>query len=410
METKVISLANGLRIIYKHVPYTRAVHCGFMVDNGSRDDQDGEMGMAHFIEHMIFKGTSKRKTFHIVNYLESVGGDLNAYTTKEKTCLYASLVAKYLDRATELLADIVFNSTFPEKEIIKEKQVISEEIDMYRNAPDEAILEDFDSLIFPEHGLGHPILGTKHSIQTITQERVKQHIQRSFTQGRIVYGIVGNVTQQEVDKVVDKYLRDLVLPQYTLVREKPEKLPIPHQETGIEYQQAHEILGGRAYALRQGHYTPFMLLHNLLGGPAMNSRLNLNIREKYGLTYNIGSFYNPYMDSGLWGIYYACEQKNLERVRKMVERELKELVAKPLGVIRLSQAKKQLIGQLTLGHENLLQQMRTMAEDLLDFNDIPSFSEFIKEIEIVSAKDIQEAAEEIFRQQTITRVSYKHVG
>ncbi|MEL7342184.1 MAG: pitrilysin family protein, partial [Bacteroidota bacterium] len=160
IEPKVFELQNGLRVVFKSIPYTRTVHCGYVINAGSRDDEGHEMGMAHFIEHMIFKGTHKRKTFHILNYLESVGGDVNAYTTKEKTCFYASLAAEYLERATELLTDITFHSTFPKNELRKEQQVISEEIDMYRESPDEAIFEDFDEMIFPDHHLGRPILGT----------------------------------------------------------------------------------------------------------------------------------------------------------------------------------------------------------------------------------------------------------
>ena len=407
MDTKVIELNNGLRVIYKHIPYTRTVHCGYVINSGSRDDIEGEMGMAHFIEHMIFKGTSKRKTFHILNYLESVGGDLNAYTTKEKTCLYASMVAEYFERATELLTDITFNSTFPEKEISKEKQVISEEIDMYRNAPDEAIFEDFDELIFPNHSLGHPILGTKASIKQFTKADVRDRINRCFIQGEVVFSIVGNVSEKTVRRVIKKYLEPVSLPGGKIIRYQPSHNQVEHLEVPISTDQAHEIIGGRAYALRKELYIPFLVLNNLLGGPAMNSRLSLNIREKHGLSYSISSFYSPYLDSGIWGIYYACETKNLLRIRRLVKKELQKLWESPLGAMKLSQAKKQLIGQLTLGYENLLNQMLGQAKDLLDFDHIPTFGEYIKGIESISAMQLQDAAREIFYENPISVISYK---
>ena len=394
-------------MVFKPIPYTRTVHCGYVINAGSRDDDGDEMGMAHFIEHMIFKGTRKRKTFHILNYLESVGGDVNAYTTKEKTCFYASLASEYLDRATELLTDITFHSTFPVNELAKERQVISEEIDMYRESPDEAIFEDFDEMIFPEHHLGRPILGTKESIRRFEQNDLLRHIRSSFTQGNVVYGIVGNVSEKEVQKIIDKYLTPLELPTGSLERVQPNGQKIFSKQVAITNGQAHEILGGRAYALRKDRYTPFLLLNNLLGGPAMNSRLNLNIREKHGLTYNISTFYSPFCDSGIWGVYYACEPKNLERIHRMVQKELKELAAKPLGTLRLNQAKKQLSGQMILGYENLLTQMLSMAQDILDFDHILTFADYLEDIESVTALQMQEAAEEVFASQKLSRITYR---
>lgn len=410
METNIIELPNGLSVLHRYVPYTRTVHCGYIIDTGSRDDLLEESGMTHFIEHMVFKGTAKRKTFHILNYLESVGGDLNAYTTKEKICLYASMVSEYFERATELLTDIVFNSTYPEKEITKEKQVISEEISMYRNAPDEAIFEDFDEMIFPEHSLGAPILGTRQTIQVFDQPRVVRHVRNNFTQNRIIFSIVGNVTLERVQKAIKKYLSDIHLPSAERERKAPSTFLAKQHDHPIQTEQAHEIIGGRAFGLKAEFHVPFILLNNMLGGPGMNSRLNLNIREKHGLTYAINSFYSPYQDSGIWGIYFACEPGNLLRIRKMVHKELRELSRKPLGLIRLNQAKKQLIGQFTLGYENLLNQMLGMAKDMLDYQRIQSFSSFVKEIEEVSAADLQKVASLLFTEDQLSRLTYKQVG
>lgn len=408
MNSKQFELSNGIRVVYTYVPYTRAVHCGYVIDSGSRDDKVGEMGMAHFIEHMIFKGTTRRKTFHILNYLESVGGDINAYTTKEKTCLYASLVADYFERATELLTDITFHSIFPEKEIVKEKQVISEEIDLYRNAPDEAIFEDFDSMIFPGHSLGDPILGTKESIRTFTQAGVREHLGRSFVKDRVVFSIVGNVKEAEVHRVLNKHVATQAIPSASHLRTQPTSPQIQdHQVVEIPTDQVHEIIGGRAYPLRKDKYIPFLVLNNLLGGPSMNSRLNLNIREKHGLTYNIYSFYSPYLDTGIWGIYYACEQNNLERIRRMVFKELKLLRDKPLGVLNLSRTKKQLIGQLILSAESLLGHMLGTAKELLDFGKVSRLEEYVQAIEAIEAKDLQEAADEIFHATAPSLITYR---
>lgn len=405
-DGNLIELANGLRVVYKYVPYTRIVHCGYVINAGSRDDLDGEAGMAHFIEHMAFKGTAKRKTFHVLNYLDSVGGDVNAYTTKEKTCFYASLMSEYFERAVELLTDITFYSTFPEKEIAKEKQVISEEIDMYRDSPDEAIIEDFDQMIFPDHGLGYPILGTKDSITDFDQGKLIAHIRRTFAEGRVVFGIVGNVTEKEVKRVIDKYLAPLEMPSGVQRRLHPLLPQLNEKKVEISTEQAHETLGGRAYALRRELHAPFTLINNLLGGPAMNARLNLNIRERYGLTYTISSFYSPFLDTGIWGVYYACDPANVERIRRLVMKELRVLWEKPLGPVALSQAKRQLVGQLTLGNEYLLNQMLGMSKDVLDFGQIISFASYLEEIEAINVKQVQQTAEEIFRDSPLSLITY----
>ncbi len=406
LEANIISLPNGIRIIHKYVPYTRTVHCGFVINVGSRDDNQEQPGLAHFIEHMIFKGTPKRKTYHVLNYLESVGGELNAYTTKEKTCIYASLSADYVDRATELLTDITFNAIFPDREIVKEREVIAEEIDMYRNAPDEAIFEDFDQMLYPGHPLGVPILGYKESIQTIDKQALRGFVDQFYTQGNITYSIVGNVPPRMVNRLIDKYLAHLVLPTGNVNREEPGGFSPTHHQVHIPTNQAHEIIGGRAYPIRHPQYYSFSLLTNMLGGPAMNSRLNLNIREKHGLAYSINTFYGPFSDSGFWGIYYACEAGKLARVRQLVHRELKSLCQSPVGSLRLHQMKKQLIGQIILSYESLLSQMLGLAKDVLDFDEILPFSAYIAGLENVTAQDLLEVSNELLMPDSLAMISY----
>lgn len=406
LEVNIKELPNGIRVVHKHVPYALTVHCGYVLNAGSRDDGSTLMGLAHFIEHSIFKGTKKRKTFHILNYLESVGGDLNAYTTKEKTCVFASMPSMYADRAAELLTDIVFHSTFPEKEIEKERQVIAEEIDMYRNAPEEAIFEDFDEMIFPGHTLGHPILGSKESIGQIDRDAMLSFIQQGFTSGNVVFAMVGNITEAQLNRIIDKYLIHLELPESNQTRTAPIVYKPLVQESTIPFNQAHEIVGGRAYPLRADKYYPLVLLTNMLGGPASNSRLNLNIREKHGLTYSINTFYNPYQDAGLWGIYYACDHANLKRVRRLVEKELAYVRTNKLSSQRLHQIKKQLVGQFMLSYENMLSQMLGLAKDILDFGEVLPFKTYVERLEAITAEELQETANEVFNVEEMSRLSY----
>jgi predicted Zn-dependent peptidase len=399
-------LPNGIRVLHLYIPHTRAAHCASIIDAGSRDDPADKQGLAHFIEHMIFKGTSRRKTFHVLNYLESVGGELNAYTTKEKTAIYASLAAEHAERAVDLLSDIVFHATFPEKEIAKERQVISEEIDIYRDAPDEAIFEDFDLQLFPKHPLGAPILGFKESIAHIERDDLRGYVDRRYSEGKVVFAIAGNVTEKQLQRLIGKYLAPLELPSPDLARPKPSPISPNMLETPTPMQQAHELLGGYAPPMRNEHYHAFLLLVNLLGGPAMNSRLNLNIRERHGLTYSINSFYVPYIDSGLWGVYFGSEEKNRKRVRRLVARELRLLREKPLGSMQLHQLKKQLTGQLILANENPLNQLLAASKDLLNFGHIYDFSAQLNKLENVSAAEIQTVAKIFFDQDTLFSNSY----
>lgn len=406
MSEKIIELENGLRIAYKYAPHTRSVHCGYVIDVGGRDDFEDAAGISHFIEHLVFKGTNKRKTFHILNYIESVGGDLNAYTTKEKTCIYASLSAEHFERAVDVLTDIVFFSTFPEKEITKERQVILEEIDMYRDAPDEAIFEDFDTLVFPNHRLGIPILGTKESLQIIDKAKIEAFRKAFYTQERIVFSVAGNITEKQLLKLADKYLKNLPLFSGNPPRTSPQTWQVQHQTAEIATHQAHEIIGGRAIDMKHDGYAGFSMLINWLGGSAMNSRLNLNIREKYGWAYNISSFYAPFLDTGLWGIYYACDIANLKKIRNKVLKELEEVSKKEMGKLQFSQIQKQIIGQLILGNENLVNQMLGMGKELLDFGKLIDFESYIKRIEKVNSAEFQAIAKQHFGAENTGILTY----
>lgn len=396
MLNHLITLPNGLRVIHREIPYSRVIHCGFVIDAGSRDEGPDEAGIAHFIEHMVFKGTERRKTFHILNYLESVGGDVNAYTTKEKTCLYATVTPEYLDRATELLTDITFFSTFPDKEIVKERQVISEEIDMYNDNPEEAILEDFELLCFPNHALGRPIAGTRESVAGIGKAQMLDFIQRTYTAGRVIFSVVGKATPKQVEKVAMKYLAGLTLPTGTTRTEAPPLYVKGQLQKDCPGTQAHKVIGGDACSFRDDRYVPVSVLSNYIGGPANNSLLNMDIRERHGLTYNIYSFFNPYTDSGLWGVYFGCEPNNVDRISKLVDKELKKLRQNRLGTTRLHQIKRQMIGQLTVGGEGLMSRMLVQAKNQLDFGRDFELEELAAQVEAITESDFLDAANFLF--------------
>lgn len=400
-------LPNGITVVFRPFRHTRVVHCGIIVDVGTKDELPGEEGMAHFIEHMVFKGTRKRKNFHILNYLESVGGDLNAYTTKEKTCFYASLATVHFPRAIELLSDIVFGSVFPAEEIRKEKHVIGEEIDMYRDSPEEAIFEDFDLLCYPQHALGKPILGTKESLKGFNRTAIRRFMQRTYTGARIICSITGDLSEQQVREVCTRLLGEVEVPQGKRRKGRKPAFSTFREVVKHPQQQVHEVIGAEAYSL-YGHknYIPFYLLNNHLGGPSMNSLLNYRIREKYGLTYNIYSFFSPYEETGVWGLYFACDPGSRERIEELVHKELKLLRKEKPGTTRLSQMKKQMTGQLTLSFESPLSQMLGMAKNYLDFGKDWTLEEFVKEVEAVTASQVLESANHVFAPRGLSTLLY----
>ncbi len=387
---------NGIRLVYKQVPTTRVVHCGLILDIGSRDETESQQGIAHFWEHMAFRGTKKRKAFHIINGLESVGGELNAYTSKEKICFYASVLDKYYQKAVELLTDITFQATFPEKQIEKERTVILEEMAMYEDAPDDAIQDDFDQLVFQDHPLGKNILGNRESVNSFKQTDFLKFIKENLQTSRIVFSCVGNLPFNKVVKVAHRYLSDIEangrLPQRIQFNGyHPELKDVSRSVT-----QAHCALGRPAYPIRHSDRLPFFALVNLLGGPGMNSRLNLALREKHGLVYAIEAQYTPYQDTGLLAIFFGTDAKMIGRSLRLVKRELNQLKEKPLGTMQLHRAKEQLVGQLAIAEENNMNLMLMMGKSMLDLDHIKSLEEIIKAVRNISAVKIRDMAQEMF--------------
>lgn len=406
-DYQIHTFANGIRLIHKEVTHSRIAHLGFVLDIGSRDELPGEEGLAHFWEHMAFKGTERRKAFHILNRLETVGGELNAYTTKEKIAFHASLLDSHYAKAAELLTDITFRSTFPSKEIEKERQVILEEMSMYRDTPDEAIFDELDAQVFAGHPLGANILGTVDTVKSFSRASFSTFLQRNLDSERVVFSSVSNMPFKKVMRMLQPMLADLPSAR----RSGPARVaPMPAPPTVIREErpgtQTHTLLGRIAPALHDARRLPFFMLVNILGGPGANSRLNLALRERHGLVYGVDSGYTPFTDTGQFSIYFATDPGQVGRAMQLVTKELKKLREVPLGTLQLHQAKEQLMGQLAMAEESNSGLMQVLGKGLLDSGRIESLSELFSQIKAVTAKDLMDLAEEWLRPEAFTQITY----
>ena len=395
-EYKLHTLANGIRIAHKQVPYTQIAHVGIMLDIGSRDEQPHQQGLAHFWEHMAFKGTEKRSSYHIINRLENVGGELNAYTTKEKICFHASVLDEHFDKAVDLLADIAFHSIFPEKQIERERNVIIEEMSMYNDSPEDAIQDDFDQLVFANHALGNNILGTPETVNSFGREELFQFINENLDTEQIVISSVSRLPFAKVVKVAEKYLGNIPFKKTTRIRQAPGAYSPIIQEKERSITQAQCAMGQPAYALGDDRRLPFFMLVNLLGGPGMNSRFNLSLREKYGFVYSIEANYTPYLDTGFLGVFFGTEQKQLSRSISLINKELKRIREVPLSTLQLHQTKVQLMGQMAMSEESNMSFMLMMAKSLLDTGRVDTLPEIFTEIQAITAQQLQTIAQDMF--------------
>lgn len=407
-EFEVFELPNGIRVVHREANRPVA-HCGLMALVGSRDERPEEEGLAHFIEHTLFKGTQKRKAYHILSRMEDVGGELNAYTSKEDTVIYSSFLTADYARAIELLFDIGFQSIFPERELAKEQEVIIDEINSYKDSPSELIFDDFEATIFPNHSLGMNILGRPKTVRSFTRNHILHFMEREYGTNRMVFSSVGNIKAAKLKKLLEKAIEKIENKLAPTGREKPSTYQ-PIQET-LErpVYQAHAVMGNRAYHADHPKARTLHLLNNILGGPGMNSRLNLNIREKYGFTYNLESYYSPYSDTGLFGVYAGTDFDNMGRTLKLIEKELKSLREKALGTLQLSKAKRQILGQIALGQENNVSLMLALGKSLLAFNRIDTFEEIKQKIEAISADNLMEVANEIFAPDQLSTLTYNPI-
>lgn len=398
--------ANGIRLVHKIVPHTQVSHCGFVLDIGSRDERVSQQGLAHFWEHMAFKGTAKRHAFHVINRLESVGGELNAQTSKEKIAFYASFLHKHYEKALELLCDITFAPTFPEKQIERERRVILEEMAMYLDSPEEAIQDHFEQVLFREHPLGHNILGTREGIRHYQQADFKQFIQDNLDTSRIIFTSVGAMPAEKVLRLGEKYLAPIA-PQKARQNRLPFEAYQPqHIEQTQASNQAYCAIGRPAYAIDSPQRLVFDLVCNLLGGPGMNSRLNLALRERRGYVYSAEASYNAFTDSGMFAVFFATEPKYLNRSLKVISQEFKKLREQALGKVQLQQSKEQLMGQIAMAEESNLSFMLMMANSLLDLGHIESLESIFEGIRQISAEDIMAVAQEMLNEATLSRLLY----
>lgn len=395
IDYQVHSLPNGIRLLFKHSA-SAITHCCFMVNAGARDEAKGKDGLAHFIEHMLFKQTARRSTSQILNRLEVVGADLNAYTTKEYTCLHASLLNQHLERAMDLFEDLVFHSTFPDDELQKERGVVLDEIASYLDQPEEAIQDDFEGLLFSGHPIGNNILGTPESVNALGKPDIDQFISSNYNTSEMVFGVFGDYDFSRLIRLFSKYFEGIQPNANLKNRLKPDIIQATTLTVKKPISQTHGVIGSRAY--HSGHPNKYglLLLNNLLGGMGMSSRLNLEIREKHGIAYTIESNYTSLTDTGIFSIYFGTDAEKAEKALRLTHKELKKLRDNKLGSVQLQQAKQKFIGQIALAEENRMSLILSMAKSLLDFNRVDSLEEIFEKINRVTAEELLQISNEIF--------------
>lgn len=404
-QPETYQFANGIRVIHLPIP-NEVAHLGVFINAGSRDELPHEHGLAHFIEHAIFKGTTKRKAYHILSRMEDVGGELNAYTSKEETCIYSSFLKMHYPRAIDLLADIVFNSTFPEKELEKEKTVIVDEINSYKDNPSEEIFDRFEDQLFSNHALGHDILGTPAHLKSFSETSIKSFIQRTWNTNEIVISSVGNIPFKRLINLLATSFGVAPENRREFARLAPANGKASHHSARKKVFQSHFVLGKTGYAVSDDRRTPTVLLNNLLGGPGMSSRLNLNIREKFGWTYHIESSYAMFSDTGVWNVYLGTEPAWIEKCRDLVLKELRKLREIPLGQLQLHKAQNQLIGQLAISQENNVSLMLGFAKTFALFGKVDSFEEIVQRIREVKPADLCGIAEDLFKEDELSSLLF----
>ena len=391
------TLSNGLRVI--HLTSSSAVvYCGIGINAGSRQEQAGEEGLAHFCEHVTFKGTHRRSSLQILNCLERVGGDLNAFTNKEDTVFYAAILKEHLPRAVDLLTDIVFNSIYPPQEIAHEVDVICDEIESYNDSPAELIYDEFENLLFQGHPLGHNILGTREQVQAFTTEDALRFTRHYYQPENCIFFAYGDVDFERLVRTLEEkvYLQSDPLPQTNTLSAV---LPSPPSEPS--HHQAHVMLGCRTFAFNDPRRMPLYLLNNILGGPGMNARLNLSLRERNGLVYTVESSMANYSDTGIWSVYFGCDHHDVKRCLRLVRRELDRMMQHPLSERQLKAAKRQLKGQIAIACDNREQFALDFAKSYLHYDKERDIETLFQRIDAITSHQLQDVAQEIFEPQGI---------
>ncbi|MBO5809733.1 MAG: insulinase family protein [Bacteroidales bacterium] len=399
-------LPNGIKILHKYRAGVVA-HLSLMVNTGMRDEAANENGLAHFIEHMLFKGTKKRRAYHVLSCLENVGGELNAYTTKEETCIHASFLKDYYNKAIELISDVAFNSLYPENELEKEKEVILDEINSYLDSPAEEIYDDFENNLYKGHEMGRNILGTRELVEGFSRNDLCNFLKNNYSTDRIVIATIGDIPFEKFKNKIIAHFGDYKRYNTEYHRNRFMQLPTFNVVQERNSHLSHCMIGGLAYPVENEKKMHMVLLNNILGGPGMNSRLNLNIREKYGFAYTIESQYNAYSDTGNFSIYMGVDPHSLDKAVDLVFKELTKLKNIKLGTVQLSNAKNQLVGQLALSGESGLGELLAMTRDAFYKDEIEPLSETIRKIRNLKSEDILDVANEIFDNENLNILIYK---
>ena len=410
MEYNTYKLGNGLRVIPRPSD-SPVLYCGYEINAGTRDEEPGEEGLAHFCEHVTFKGTARRKPFQISNYLESVGGDLNAFTNKEDTVYYAAILKEHLERAVDLLSDIVFHSVYPQAEIEKEVEVICDEIESYNDSPSELIYDDFENLIFDGHPLGHNILGTAQRVRSYTTADALRFANHFYTPSNSIFFAYGNIDFQRLLRLLEKYTANIPASRKEVAKKiikatsqgKLGQTIVRNRHT----HQAHVMLGTQGYDIRDERRTALYLLNNMLGGPGMNTRLNLALRERHGLVYAVDSSMVSYGDTGLWCTYFGCDAKDVDRCLQLVHKELDEMGKKELSEFKVNMAKKQVKGQIGVACDNRESFALDFGKSFLHYGWERDITSLYARIDAITPKQLQEVAQDIFNHNRITTLIYR---
>lgn len=390
-----------------HIPCkSDVVYCGIMANTGTRDELQNEHGMAHLLEHLFFKGTKKRTQYQVMNCLETVGGELNAYTTKEETVVYSIVLKRDFSRAVDLIMDVIFNSTINEEELSKEKEVVKDEIDSYLDAPAESIVDDLEEVLFEGTALGRNILGSKDSLDLISSAKLIDFYKRCYTTDELVFFSMGDFTQSYVEKLVQKYMFQ-VEPS---VRSFQRSTPIEYIPKKLEVQrntaQAHCVIGGRAPSISENEKYAFFLLNNILGGPNMTSKLNMSLREKNALVYQVDSQYQTYSDTGLWYVYLGTDHEDLAKAKRLVYKEIDKLLQGKISQTLLSRSKRQIIGQVILSLENRESTILSSVKQFMTYNKVSEINETKEKYMAITSEEVLDVAQKYFIKDKLSEIIY----
>ncbi len=394
-EFHTYTLPNGIRGIHRQVRGNVA-HCALVVGAGTRDELKTEYGLAHFAEHAFFKGTARRRAYQVNCRLENLGGELNAYTTKEDTTLHATVLRSDFAKAAELLADVAFRSTFPERELEREREVIFDEINTYKDSPADRIYDDFEEMLFAGSELGHNILGSKAALNRYRTEHIHAFVRRTHTTDQMVFSSIGNITPQRIEAIAARYFAEMPATVRSFGRAKPAPVA-PFERSVVRHtHQSHCIIGARAYGILDPKRLPLALLVNILGGPSANSMLNVTVREKHGLSYSIEGSYTPYGDAGIVAIYFSSDHDNCDRCLELVRGQIDRLRTEQLSARRLALAKKQFIAQLAISMESNEGYMLGAGKSFLVHSQVDTMEEVYRKVHALKAEELSEVANELF--------------